>query len=246
VEGAKLEVLQQCLANVADIIWKETKADLEFARSKEPEDDAISKYIGEITVAISHIVTESSFETGKYGALMSSIGKLLVPEAITSSIDLSDLQQACLNADPNYGSLWFYCRNGAADPPKKILERATELVTKEIYDYSHIYLAAMLRRKAVLDKFNLQSPHAEGILETTDPTVAAREDEADAALSTAVSLGDIFQAIVPTHAESRFDPSVNGSFFVTGLTKMNKQPPVPSMSLAERKNALFGNDSLFP
>ncbi len=246
VEGAKLEVLQQCLVNVADIIWKETKADLEFARSKEPEDDAISKYIGEITVAISHIVTESSFETGKYGALMSSIGKLLVPEAITSSIDLSDLQQACLNADPNYGSLWFYCRNGAADPPKKILERATELVTKEIYDYSHIYLAAMLRRKAVLDKFNLQSPHAEGILETTDPTVAAREDEADAALSTAVSLGDIFQAIVPTHAESRFDPSVNGSFFVTGLTKMNKQPPVPSMSLAERKNALFGNDSLFP
>ncbi|GAX23582.1 hypothetical protein FisN_12Hh148 [Fistulifera solaris] len=246
VEGAKLEVLEQCLVSVADIIWKETKADLELARSKHPEDDAISKYIGKITVGISHIITEDSNEAGQYGDLVSSVGKLLAPEAITSSLDLSDLRQACLNADPNYGSLWFYCRKGTADPSRKVLERATELVTQELYDYSHIYLAAMLRRKAVLDKVNLQSPHAGGILESTDPSVAAREDEADAALSAAISLGAIFQSIEPTHAKSRFDPSVNGSFFVTGLTKMNKQQPVPSMSLAERKNALFGNDSLFP
>lgn len=246
VEGIKLEVIQQWLVHVADTLWEDTKADLEHARAEGPENIALSKYVAAVTLLVSSALADEKEETGKCAALVSSLRERLTPEAIKTSIDLSDLRQACSNADPNYGSLWFYCRKGASDPTRKIIDRAAEVVSKEMHDYSHIYLAAMLRRKAVLAIADLKRPHVDGILEKTDPTLAEWEDAADIALSAATSLDEIFKSIASTRSEPRFHSSVNGSLFVTGLTKLNKQQSVPSMGLAERKMALFGNDALFP
>ena len=50
----------------------------------------------------------------------------------------------CTNADPNYGSSWFYCRSSPIESPKVILERAQNIITHELIDSQSLYNQAIL------------------------------------------------------------------------------------------------------
>lgn len=42
-------------------------------------------------------------------------------------VDLGAVERACVNADPNYGSMWFHCKARPFDTASKVLRRATKL-----------------------------------------------------------------------------------------------------------------------
>lgn len=55
------------------------------------------------------------------------------------------LEQLCVNADPNYGPLWFFCKLSPTDPTRSVLRRAKTLLRQELIKYQIPYQKAILR-----------------------------------------------------------------------------------------------------
>jgi tetratricopeptide (TPR) repeat protein len=53
------------------------------------------------------------------------------------------IERKCLNADPNYGSMWFYCKRHPSDGSLYILNVAKGILADEIADLSTIYIKAL-------------------------------------------------------------------------------------------------------
>lgn len=49
----------------------------------------------------------------------------------------------CLNADPNYGTLWFYCKLNYHDTALEVMEFVRDRLVSEIVQYQSVYMAAM-------------------------------------------------------------------------------------------------------
>lgn len=45
---------------------------------------------------------------------------------------LKELKLSCINADPNYGTLWFYCKDHPLDGPREVWRRAKRMVINEV------------------------------------------------------------------------------------------------------------------
>lgn len=45
---------------------------------------------------------------------------------------ISDLKRLCINADPNYGMLWFYCKQKPLEGPAEVWKRAKKLIKDEL------------------------------------------------------------------------------------------------------------------
>ncbi len=55
------------------------------------------------------------------------------------SVDTSDIERNCMNADPNYGTLWFHCKRNVHDPAKKVLRVAKRILVSELSAMNDIY-----------------------------------------------------------------------------------------------------------
>jgi hypothetical protein len=47
--------------------------------------------------------------------------------------DTSSVEQACVNADPNYGALWLHCKRHPLDSTRQVLRVARYLLIRELY-----------------------------------------------------------------------------------------------------------------
>eukprot|EP00475_Leptophrys_vorax_P007313 TRINITY_DN1462_c0_g1_i1.p1 TRINITY_DN1462_c0_g1~~TRINITY_DN1462_c0_g1_i1.p1 ORF type:complete len:711 (+),score=160.98 TRINITY_DN1462_c0_g1_i1:193-2325(+) len=81
--------------------------------------------------------------TPQYG---DSFVELLRLEMLEHGVDYvpDDLVKQCVNADPNYGAMWFQCKESVLDTALEVLIRAKSLVLREIYDNRSLYQRAML------------------------------------------------------------------------------------------------------
>lgn len=55
------------------------------------------------------------------------------------------IEVRCINADPNYGTLWFHCKSNPLDPVVCVLERAVSFLVSEMRLFSEIYKAAVTK-----------------------------------------------------------------------------------------------------
>ena len=190
----------------------------------ERNGDRLTKYITDVTLAIS-IARSGDVGGGSRGwrriahnHIIPILRQLLQPDTARSATDLSDLRLACANADPNYGSLWFFCRRGSSDPPTKVIEQAAERVAEDVHQYAHAYLAALLRRKAVLSMIGLEKPSTlVGKIETSDPNAIKWEDLVENELLAYPTLQEIFNPVDPTTGLVLLDSKIDGSLFIAGL-----------------------------
>ena len=53
---------------------------------------------------------------------------------------LAPLKRLCVNADPNYGTLWFFCKANSLDGPREVWKKAKGLVLNEITKTRTLYL----------------------------------------------------------------------------------------------------------
>jgi la-related protein 1 len=55
-----------------------------------------------------------------------------------------DIEQLCVNADPNYGPLWFHCKENVLDSTRQVLRRAKKLLMAELLEYGDLYQQAIM------------------------------------------------------------------------------------------------------
>lgn len=250
IESIRLEVLSQWLYPIAKFIWKRTRGSF---NDDEAANRSIREYVMNVYMAVAVARRESGrsevndMPESKFREIVGALRKKLRADNLRSSIDLTDLRLACANADPNYGSLWFHCRRLPMFTPRRVIEHAAEDIADEIFKYANIYLAAMIRRIAVLERLDREMPEsAERSTETSDPDVISWEDYIDAELRRAVSLQEILDSEKSRAGLALLESATHGSIFITGLSELNRYRPLESMTLLERRRALFGTDALFP
>lgn len=250
IESIRLEVLSQWLHPIAKYIWKKTKWCL-----SDDENGSVDKKIATYIMNVSHSIAVARMQDleqyedreTKFTEIIGTLRKKLKAEHLRSSIDLTDLRLSCSNADPNYGSLWFHCRKRPTYTLRRVIEHAAEDIADEVFKYANIYLAAMIRRMAVLATSNREMPQgAEGTLETCDQEIIHWESYIDKKLRGAISLRDILNSVDSRTGMALLESAIGGSIFITGLSELNTYKPLHSMTLLERRKALFGTDALFP
>lgn len=245
VEGIRLEFVHQWLSPIADYIWEKTGSTLQGEKA-EGEDRAalLSRYVSDVALAVFTAASKHrSSDQQPFGHIIDTVRAKLKPGLVTLATELNDLRLACANADPNYGSFWFFCRQSGSDPPRKVMDHAADHVAKDLQSHAHVYLVAMIRRQAILYLADmLLPPSGEATIESSDSDVADWEDRTDMELMSFASLDEMLK----TRDSTLFESALNGSIFVAGLSELNKHKPLASMTLMERKTALFGNDALFP
>jgi la-related protein 1 len=52
------------------------------------------------------------------------------------------LKMTCVNADPNYGTLWFFCKQHPLDGPREVFSRAKKMIFDEVCRYRQVYRLA--------------------------------------------------------------------------------------------------------
>lgn len=259
LETLRLEIIEQWLVPTAKLVWEMTRKQFDLSEEANQEVSLVD-YVGKISCAL-FLVCRSRAGTSLPGiaihsGLASMIRSRLKPAFRDSTVDLSDLYQRCANADPNYGLLWFHCRETPSGTARQIMARATELMQNEIGTYAHVHLAALVRRIAILTQIdrNLQRK-AKALGDDKAPreivNTAQWEETMIKAFLSAPSLREILSssksaADTPT-GMVLLESTMTGSKFVSGLVALCDQVSVSEMSSSssEKRKALFGTDALF-
>lgn len=250
LEAVRLELIDQWMGPIAEYIWESTRKS--FSPTKTSQDvDCLTKYITDVTLAVS-CARQATAESRKFPSLVhkviiKNVRSRLWQEDITSTVDFSSIVLSCSNADPNYGPLWFNCRRVQTDPPRRVVEHAASAMAEELRSHAHVYLAAMVRRRAILSTIEAERPlGVERGLELFNAISMGWEDRVDKLLRSFPSLRDIFNPMDPTTGLVLLQSTINGSDFVTGLMDFNRHRQITEMSLSDRRRAIFATDALFP
>lgn len=143
--------------------------------------------------------------------------------------EMERLWQLCVNAEPNYGTLWFHCKSTVLLTTRQVLEAATAMLEREMREWKHVYRAAVAR--------------------------AARPDlssAAIAAVSAAMCTDGAAEHGVPPPTAPPLQlpagtPPADAADFVTGcvaLNRMNRQ--IQRLSFDERRALIYGGDLIVP
>ncbi len=163
------------------------------------------------------LIAEHTKETAD--VVKTQLKKEMIP--VTKDVlDTSELELRCSSADPNYGHLWFQCRNSSIDTAREVIAQARVVMADSIIDYSYFYIAAMVRRAGVLMLI-----HREGENITVPDVVVDRR----------------LRSAPPLH-EMLSESDVQSVLCTTGCVGNNRS--WDTLTLAEKRRVLFGSDSL--
>jgi len=253
LESLRLELLEQWVSPIADTIWESSKG---YLLDKEKDaHSAMRGFLSDLMMELATICgceeqhTKSAPLQILNDATVTYVRERLDPSYRDKFVDLSDLALRCANADPNYGLMWFHCRHGPTDTARRILGRAQTKVVTELTKYVYLYIAALVRRSAILGIL-AEDKGADNDATTSLPVLgdeAAWEDLVDERLLAAPSLHHILHDVEKNREKGVvfLENTTAASTFATGLTELNTHHQIGELSLNERRKALFGTDALF-
>lgn len=257
LESLRLEIVDQWLLPVAKLIWESTRKGLELEGVTDIRYD-LKTYVLEVSRALSYICKEGALPASKEFIIDAGMAKIIAsrlqPGFRDKMVDLSTLRQRCANADPNYGLLWFHCRDSPSGTARQILSKATELMNVELRCYAHIYLTAFIRRFAVLAQLDraleLKSKSEAHGRPSYILNTAQWEESMMAAYLSAPSLDQILEGDDKVHEDTvgmlLLESTMAGSSFVSGLVALCDEALLADMtSPSDKRKALFGTDALF-
>lgn len=143
------------------------------------------------------------------------------------------LWQLCINAEPNYGVLWFHCKSSVLLTTRQVLQSATELLSHELAEWRHVYDAASVR--AATPDFRAQ---AEALVARVDAMVTA-------AFTGGVEEPPPIPPVPPLEVPGK--PMADAADFVTGSVVLNRMHrAVDRLSFEEKRNLIYGGDMIVP
>ncbi|KAL3802180.1 hypothetical protein HJC23_001724 [Cyclotella cryptica] len=171
-------------------------------------------------------------------------------QIVQDVLDTSELELHCSSADPNYGHLWFQCRKSPIDTAREVINRAKTMLASDIVNYSHVYVAAMVRRAGILLLLNyhadMVSQHSDS--GTIDPLPLnelppSHSNEWDDAVNSLLRKAPSLDEMLWGMGQGDNAPKkLSGHMFVTGYVESNKS--WDQLSSTEKQRMLFGSDSL--
>lgn len=148
-------------------------------------------------------------------------------------LDTLELELHCSSADPNYGGVWFQCRNSPIASAAEVVDRAKSLLACDIAQYSFLYVAALVRRAAIL--FLLHSRSGQLPL----PNSHEWDVVVHSQLRNAPSLKEM---LYENGNETDDESNLCSQMFTTAYVENNEC--WSQRSFRERQRILFGSDSL--
>jgi len=147
-------------------------------------------------------------------------------EALTNAPEsrIERLWQLCINAEPNYGTLWFYCKASQLLSTRQVLQAATSMLDDELSQWQRVYYQADARAQ------------------TPDFRTAAT-DAMSAALRSRDGLPTLDLPPLVVEGGEASEPAD----FVTGSVQLNRMQRRWSELPADKQRALcFGGDTIVP
>lgn len=145
------------------------------------------------------------------------------------------LWQLCINAEPNYGVLWFHCKTSVLLTTRQVLQSATELLGAELAEWREVYAAAAARAQTAAFRAT-----AEALVQRVDIMAAdagamvAAEEEPPLPLPPPL---EVVGTVGTTDAAD----------FVTGSVALNRMHrAVNQLSFEEKRNLIYGGDMIVP
>jgi len=141
--------------------------------------------------------------------------------------DTSDIELRCVNADPNYGALWFHCKRGPFDTARQVLRTAKGLMIEELCKFRAVY------REAIAESIHRKQDHAARQVarakSRTTPALAGGEDR---------WLTERLESVPGADTYANFS---------TGLLSVNWLGEHVGLLIdRERRKFLFGSDQIVP
>lgn len=97
--------------------------------------------------------------TPQYGDTFIEFLRLKLLVEGENSEKIAKVYQACLNAEPNYGSLWFHCKEHCHDTALQVLGQAEKLVLEDLHRHRSLY-----ERVIAKSHFQGKSPAGKSLL----------------------------------------------------------------------------------
>mmetsp|Transcript_10471 Transcript_10471/g.15963 ORF Transcript_10471/g.15963 Transcript_10471/m.15963 type:complete len:1224 (+) Transcript_10471:145-3816(+) len=178
-------------------------------------------------------------------------------------VTLDRLLRRCVNADPNYGTAWFFCRTRPYDTPGAVLRAAHSTLVHEIVESQEIYTAAVFNYvKRMLEADftafgeikSSSAPSGQKQALVTDNSFEVGkwlQDFEEASTSCPEWILGKLSACSVALVEISDNGDNSGTIFssqdfVTALIKLNRVMYARNNSAEERRRMLFGVDQITP
>jgi len=160
-----------------------------------------------------------------------------------SSEQIERLWQLCINAEPNYGTLWFHCKPSVLFSTRQVLQAATKLIADEVALWRHVYDAA--EERAATPVFRaLAAATAASALQGNEPVPPAPPPPLELPHGNEAS---------PDAAPAEVDAErwragwAEACDFVTGSVSLNRmQRRCEALLLEEQRALIYGGDMIVP
>ena len=261
LETLRLQLLQEWIAPIANEFTKEMKEELRDSKPFGKVVDwklvysILTKHVQKSAQLLQTIQVKGldNSDFVKESDVTLDVLKTLNKTSL-QSIKTEKLELRCSNTDPNYGKLWFHCRCKPTETGRTVLQSAKQIIGMDLFTHAHIYIAAIMRRvaiKFILDEFDEckeSKDDKDGELTTSleREDLCGCEDKSflKSQLCRAPSTKDLL-LLQKKEDKVLLESSISGSDFVTGLIETNRQIALESLSLVDRRQALFGSDLVF-
>ena len=174
-------------------------------------------------------------------------------------ISLDQLQRRCTNADPNYGTSWFFCRSRPFDTPSAVIRAAHAIAIHEMVMTQTAYVDATV-------KYVHRAITSSSANTLFSPAVIDGKEESSLPVVTKEWWIDTFERVLSQHQPRRPLDSVkpfvcvdssescgiesgtilSSQDFVTSLLKWNRMVYTRHNSAEERRRILFGAHQITP
>lgn len=154
------------------------------------------------------------------------------------NLQLSHLEVSCAYADPNYGFLWFWCRNSPLSTPREVLQRMRKEVTSDLTAGASLwaYVSAIIKHT-----FDLRTADMTALDQIGS---SLREQAAQKVRHTSHQV----HQPVPTSAGNvdAHDGGLTGGDFAVGSMRLSRSfvSSTTVLEQDERRRLIFGSDIL--
>ena len=245
IEILRLEILSQIfLPKVLSVLGIPFRQFVNAFLSEDPESDILTVANSSKSVLFD---VDSESRIRAMIALEDFESVVSISSSDFESLIIEKLVQRCLNADPNYGTLWFACKTRSYDTAGSVIKGALVMLSQEMIATQSIYARAIFR-------------YVGRCISSLGPRELYDKTEYDILdMSTVDSLlTDI--KVLTCHFGSKFNDRrttlipvvniVNGTFssrdFVSAVIALNRMIFEKNLSCEDKRKNLFGADQIIP
>ena len=161
---------------------------------------------------------------------MSDKTSFFKPKEAGKDVTLGNLTRRCINADPNYGTSWFFCRQCPCDSPSFVLDSALRILAHDFTASHEVCTRAVLRYTYKKISSDPQGEHA-----------SLLEDFESAYNEMGISLEENKLPLLESNGNHFALPD-----FATALVEHNKSIFSRYLDEEQRRAVLFGSDQIIP